>query len=246
MKNLGESRGVNGPCTVQAQMERPIIFSGPMVRAVLEDRKSQTRRKNGLDTINQSPDDWIYDGVILATAVNQTRVGGHVFINKETGEERIIRCSYGVVGDRLWVRETWLMPANYRRIPKRRPENIVIGYKAEDIHGDTTAWRPSIHMPRWASRITLEITRVRVERLQDLNPDDAKAEGIDDGYLVRTKLPSDARCYAFRLLWDDLHGDGAWDENPWVWVVEFRRVPSVLKRTEEQLAPRDSSEGEKL
>ncbi len=165
--------------------ERPIMFTGPMVRAILDGRKTQTRR-----VIRPQPR-WVGDP-------------GIPFRTEDADPKGIIQCPYGKPGDQLWVRETWA--------PN---EGDVLAGKAfyrADNNTIVERWRPSIHMPRWASRITLEITKVRVERLQDISEEDAKAEGS----AYRTE---------FRDIWRSIYGDGSWAHNPWVWVIEFRRIP---------------------
>lgn len=139
--------------------ERPILFSGEMVRAILEGRKTQTRR-----VIKPQPD----------SARNS------VFVKSgfETKHGYEIKCPYGQPGDRLWVRETWGL---WDTDPKDGPERAKIFYRATDENRRDLRyqrWRPSIHMPRWASRINLEITNIRIERVQDITEEDAKAEGL--------------------------------------------------------------------
>lgn len=162
--------------------ERPIIFSGEMVRAILAGRKTQTRR-----VIKPQP--VIQDGVAFF----------------KTGQ----RCPYGQIGDRMWVREAWIRNSG------------VPAYRADDPSwpGETPKWKPSIHMPRWASRITLEIVNVRVERLQDITVGDAWAEGCPNSDV--NVIPD-----WFIPLWAGINaarGNG-WDDNPWVWAIEFKRV----------------------
>lgn len=136
-------------------------------------------------------------------------------------------CPYGQPGDRLWVRETWH--------PETSNPDAKAAYRADCDYetGKECGWRPSIHMPRWASRILLEITDVRVERLQDIDEDDCLAEGI--AQVVREKLPRIQQCgeydainvdpvAEYRDLWESISGAGSWDAKPWVWVIEFRRV----------------------
>lgn len=188
--------------------ERPIIFSAPMVRSLLNCTKSQTRR------------------IVKPQPVVHWVVPGEV------------ACPYGQPGDRLWVRETWQGPllgtaGDYKAFNAggqkaiQKPECCV--YRATDTlnavddDGRELGWRPSIHMPRWASRINLEITGVRVERLQDISEADAKAEGttpsIVGGVLDHIKYRA-----GYQSLWNDINGTGSWVANPWVWVVEFKRV----------------------
>lgn len=194
--------------------ERPILFSAPMVRAILDGSKTQTRRVVKLQTPKAaSISDFCVDGI---------RVG---------------RCPYGQPGDRLWVRERW------KHIEGGGIYDAAGGLM--DSHEDETIywatrpsypgpWKPSIHMPRWASRITLEITGVRVEQLQDISEADAIAEGV--GQVVREKLPRVQQCgeydaidvdpvAEYRGLWEAINGDGSWETNPWVWVVEFKGNP---------------------
>ena len=187
--------------------ERPILFSGPMVRAILDGRKTQTRRPVkpqpipfGLDNRPWMP------------------VGG-------VHQDRWL-CPIGQPGDRLWVRETWrqfdagIECACYDECFCRRHRGKPI-YRADCDSEDK--WRPSIHMPRWASRITLEITRVWVERVQDITEEDAKAEGCCGGH---SSIPGYAFSATprehFRHIWQSIYG--TWDANPWVWAVEFRRT----------------------
>lgn len=212
--------------------ERPILFSAPMVRAILEDRKTQTRR------IIKSPKKKL-----------AKRLPVHVvpFIgNKDLptwkygfcmDNDRVVNfhglCPYGKPGDRLWVRETFA----HGRIDKL-PHPCK--YRADHPDADTVpgqygrAWTPSIHMPRWASRIDLLITNVRVERLQDISEGDAKNEGLTfetadppfyyvDGDKTRASYADTPR-RSFAGLWESINGKGSWDANPWVWVVEFERV----------------------
>lgn len=126
-----------------------------------------------------------------------------------------VLCPYGQPGDRLWVRETWApVPSG-----PCRPDNPVM-YAATVEKPHIWTWKPSIHMPRWASRITLEVTGVRVERLQDISNADCWAEGMCDDNNPEQKLNR----RWFSELWESINGPGSWEQNPWVWVVEFRRV----------------------
>ena len=133
-------------------------------------------------------------------------------------------CPCGRPGDRLWVQETWgALPHMMGGV---QPETL--RYRADGEYQNergTWRWRPGIHMPRWASRITLEITDVRVERLQDISGMDAKREGVS----VPAHIPEDGADldYArrgFRRLWEEIHGECSWDANPWVWVIEFKKL----------------------
>lgn len=195
--------------------ERPILFSGEMVRAILEDRKTQTRRPMKC----QLPKD---DG---GTA---TCISGRT-MHQELVHQAIENNPFGQPGDRLWVRETWgivpILDCNSDRVAYRSDYSQACG-EDQVIAPVPKRWRPSIHMPRWASRLTLEITAVRVERLQDISEEDAKAEGCNGdcpiGYIpAYEKAPL---AYHFAQVWDACYGTESWSANPWVWVIEFRRV----------------------
>lgn len=181
----------------------PILFSGPMVQAILEGRKTQTRR-----IINPQPvDGGPYCGMLYGC--------------------RDYSCPYGAPGDRLWVRESWVTDEKYDDLkPSLIPESAPIEYKATDLPFHIGKSRPSIFMCRWMSRITLEIKDIRVERLKDLSEEDAQAEGcVNDVVLVDGG--SDYKgLYArerFMDLWNSINGKRfPWDSNPWVWAVEFK------------------------
>ena len=156
----------------------------------------------------------------------------------ELTETDIVRlwCRYGVPGDRLCVKETWqygpdVAPGMMAGGKMSRRHIVYAATVADGSHPPT--WRPSIHMPRWASRTLLEITDVRIERLHDIDEDDCLAEGV--AQVVREKLPCIQQCgeydaidvdpvVEYRDLWESISGSGSWDANPWVWVIEFRRV----------------------
>lgn len=208
--------------------ERQILMSAPMVRAILGGTKTQTRR--------------VVRGAPSSVFWNQIVMNGNGGWCDEHG--RPVRCPYGQPGDRLWVRETWQaffddeVPADRPRgprhtmgIPARPDRKSFVFYKADGpgpVHPDGYAaqWCPSIHMPRKYSRITLEITDVRVERLQDISETDALAEGCALECMTPTGDDSDSAIHGpggFRALWSSINGAESWDQNPWVWVVEFRR-----------------------
>ena len=185
-------------------MDRPILFSGAMVRALLSGTKTQTRRVIKFKPWHQIEER--DDGTPWPWMQSDDNDAG-VWL----------RCPYGAPGDRLWVRETWA-PTDGRFEPLRS-----VAYRAdgEDVSLLDDRWRPSIHMPRWASRITLEVTAVRVERLQDISEADAWAEGIAGDLLHRAQGWAPR---AYHLLWEQINGPGSWDANPGVWVLTFRRV----------------------
>lgn len=227
--------------------ERPILMSAPMVRAILSGAKTQTRRV--VNFKGAPPSD--------AEAKRLHPIG---FMH-ETGFDGV-RCPYGAPGDRLWVRETWHQCPHCgegdrygRRVAYRAGGWMREPSGAPDDNGDRNdsdarplapkctahGWRPSIHMPRWASRITLEVTGVRVERLHDIRDDDAKAEGVareqgrdgppamgggvetwhdyehPEGWVTSPRA-------SFVSLWRSVYGAESWAANPWVWAITFRRV----------------------
>ena len=199
---------------------RPILFSAPMVRALLAGTKTQTRRplREGA---------WLdpKEGVIRMCSVG----------NGVTGFQSVA-CPYGVPGDQLWVREQFAGSIAYERhgYPLREWGNK-IWYCAdgEPRSGQWTRPRPSIHMPRSLSRITLELTDVRVERLQDISEADALAEGVTpkwepgcSGRLMEAIGGFSFRpaASAYADLWEQINGAGSWDANPWVWCLSFKRV----------------------
>lgn len=196
---------------------RGILFSAPMVRAILEGRKTQTRR-----VVKPQPQEC---GFGRNAVVNPYCTGTKwpLAYYERRGEcwnsSDPLKCPYGAPGDQLWVRETWApLPGG----PCTKENGVV--YRA-DQHPDNWLWKSSIHMPRWASRITLEIEAVRVERLNDISEEDAKAEGVADRTVDLSRGVT-TRPYqmAYSLLWESIHGTSSWDANPWVWVIQFRRV----------------------
>ena len=235
--------------------ERPILFTGPMVRAILEGRKTQTRR------------------------VAKLTDGGHVRLGKKRwhpGDENAVEaCRYGQPGDRLWVRETWTpcsssnsgFAVTFKDGSQKYRDGTYWssdGFKYKEDAFDHIKWKPSIHMPRWASRITLEVTGVRVQRLKEISEGDAAAEGCDidwygdtgsrnpeegswpcprckgtllyeagsmDGVTEADCLECDTAARMFRHLWDSINAKRGfgWDANPWVWVVEFGKCEPEKK-----------------
>ena len=204
--------------------ERPILFSGSMVRALLAGTKTQTRRAVKLPHMNPLGE---WEAIPWGgpnggrTSRGETLPAQMAIGHTRTGD--VLACPYGQPGDRLWVREAWMYGQGsapiYRADTPTKPEG--------------QAWRSSIHMPRAASRITLEVVGVRVERLQDISEEDAKAEGAwgpDDS--IVGKVAEHFGCdvlsvhpsLAFRMLWEQINSHGSWAANPWVWVVEFKRI----------------------
>lgn len=195
--------------------ERPIIFSAPMVRAILEGRKSMTRR------------------IVKFNDSGRVKLNGKQWHIEDP--DAINGCPYGTVGDRLLVKETFMGTKD------------CLSYRATDprqvIEFGFDKWTPSIFMPRWASRITLEIVSVRVERVQEITEEDARAEGahLATWFIPKGKendyehhrdisglpgYPSERPAYknGFANLWESIHGPGSWERNDWCWVIEFRRT----------------------
>lgn len=217
--------------------ERPILFSGSMVRALLAGTKTQTRRickpamAHNLSHVVEVPDP-------------QER--GQVYNGTTFGDEEgaiQFTSPYGGVRDRLWVREShWWFKDECDHETGYYPPALTaddVEYRAD---GESTrhGWRPSIHMPRWASRILLEITSVRVERLQDINQADAQAEGAPPSHPSIDQIsrefgyPDFPRSW-YAQLWEEINGPGSWAQNPWVWVVEFERVQQASSGRPSQL-----------
>ncbi|EAN0642063.1 hypothetical protein ID436_004132 [Salmonella enterica] len=213
--------------------ERGMIFNAEMVRAILDGKKTQTRRIMAIQPEHSEL------GLRRVIDSKNGRDNGKYFWSQSDARglkmrSKVFGCPYGEVGDRIWVRETYQGPlfdyehmesyledsskfykpefCVYRADGKPAPEF----YDADDnLH---CGWRPSIHMPRWASRLTLEITGVRVERLNSITESDAEAEGVTDtGF-------GDLLVDGYRYLWKSIYGEESWAANPWVWVIEFKRV----------------------
>jgi len=202
--------------------ERPILFSAPMVRALRAGTKTQTRR------VFKVPRGCSWYEALGGEAEGQLQddTGPAWWHVSEQG------CPYGRPGDRLWVREGYSGPHWMAGVPPRDwIPGTPIWYWADGnpSHGDWTKPKPGMHMPRWASRILLEVTEVRVERLQDISEADALAEGVsvhpDHHEKPRASLYGPVQAY--RDLWDSLNGDkpvACWDASPWVWAVSFKRI----------------------
>lgn len=217
--------------------ERPILMNGEMVRATLADLKMQTRR-----IIKPTPEVWIdrlHGNNLRGRApynVEHEETGATVGYGFQS-EDTYYKCRYGRPGELLWVRETLQWDSSDAAWTYKADGSTVAGSNALNYHQYSV---PSIHMPRWASRITLEITDVRVERLNDISSQDALAEGVGqtefwtpselEGRPFEEKWWDDYHFFenypqiAFKRLWESINGPGSWEANPWVWVVEFRRI----------------------
>lgn len=194
--------------------EHPIIFSGSSVRAIIEGRKTMTRQ---VCKIQPRPWAKLLGHFLPGESIEQIFDGLRITWQDGTN----IKCPYGQSGDRLWVRETW-REVDGHICYAATPETNYLGW-------DGWRWRPSIHMPRRYSRLTLEITGVKVERVQDINEENAIAEGIEQDKHHGYWLPgyNTTPVFAFRELWDSINAKRpgcAWSDNPWVWVIEFRRI----------------------
>jgi hypothetical protein len=213
--------------------ERPILFSGPMVRAVMDGRKTQTRRavRAPTEDLNHpAVHHWQMDQDDRAVAVAHSERVVEQYIT--TFPHYRIRCPYGVPGDRLWVRET--LKANDNGEWYYAADNTPIQFMQDDPrcsqaimwahHKDEADTCVSIHMPRFLCRLTLEVVDVRVQRLNEITPADAIAEGIPPAANSQTIDCDTANpVHGFRSLWDSINAKRApWASNPWVWVVEFR------------------------
>jgi hypothetical protein len=212
--------------------ERPILFSAPMVRALLGGTKTQTRRlvKPQPESEHGGEPYWFVGGYRAWTyrdTQDVLRKGGNV-----------LPCPYGEPGDRLYVRETWAQDSEDGALFYRA--DVGSGNEADDWERNRLdgapgyQWRPSIHMPRRVSRIHLEIVAVRIERLNEVSESDALAEGVKAKWEpgCSGRLMEAIGSFSFRPaastyaeLWEQINGQGSWDANPWVWVVEFRRLP---------------------
>lgn len=204
--------------------ERGILFSAPMVRALLAGTKTQTRR-----AVKPQPS--------VGSAGQMMLLGGKLW-EKHPGSDAatVARCPYDHEADepmRLWVRETWCNRLNDQSRPFDPPQALYAADGREVFLDDgdggikyrkdgwaASPWKPGIHMPRWASRITLEITEVRVQRLQEISEEDARAEGVDP---VGDAGPIGYRDQ-FMRVWNGIYGVDAWDANPYVWAISFKRV----------------------
>jgi len=201
---------------------RPINFKAHEVRAIREGRKTQTRR-----------------------AIKFEWCGSREELMHQATFDPAYKCPYGQPGDMLWCKETWgmsfedIVPTGRQFVsggtwgsparPNRKPCVVfrADGDMPDDSPGETATWCPSIFMPRWASRITLEIVSVRVERLQDITADDLKSEGVDTIQREWSAACADfdetlTDLQLYKILWESINGPGSWDLNPWVWVVEFK------------------------
>ncbi|HGD8211897.1 TPA: hypothetical protein ACI7E0_003503 [Escherichia coli] len=224
--------------------ERGMIFNDEMVRAILEGRKTQTRRIMKNQPAEVGPE----------APVMVREIGAGFQWYGADGVSSVFNCPFGIVGDRIWVRETWAILGNedgcsvdwndnlcrgdeknaariYRASCEQKPGDYGLWSIPDDADWKPHTvnekfdggWRPSIHMPRWASRILLEITDVRVERLRDMSEADAKAEGASPA-MYKITPPEAVYRVGFGDIWRSIYGQDNWLSNPWVWVIEFERI----------------------
>lgn len=240
--------------------DRPILFSGPMVRALLAGTKTQTRR-----LLKPQPPEWatFCQQPTMLNALHQWVPSGLWAWSEEEqiparplrrwpvnadGEHYWLRPRF-LIGDRLWVREMWA-PLTYLTHNDPGPQAIIDGgfYRADGgtVDGEVSRWKPSIFMPRHASRLTLIVTDVSVERLQSISEADALAEGaelskhpgMDGGVMVLTDVPgvTVSPSVWYRWLWDEINGKGAWKANPWVVAYTFRVIKQNIDQIEKVAA----------
>lgn len=209
---------------VASRKLRPILFSTPMVQAILEGRKTQTRR-----LIKSRHESGLFQVCKRATDGQIMNIESLDW--DERNCEKDITCPYGNIGDLLWVRESFM------RYQPGRPFIYKTEVSEEQMKGGAFKFKPSIHMPYEACRLWLKITNIRIERLQEITPEDAEAEGIKGypgdlwkRYTVNTDTATQfmgetvlSRTQSFKTLWQSINGEESWDSNPFVWVVEFER-----------------------
>jgi hypothetical protein len=238
--------------------ERPILFGAPMVRAILAGAKTQTRRMIRIDDtpISEAAYKALRNQRGIPSNATNVRMLGYLKCDSPPGSATVssrVWCPYGMIGDRLWVRETHAQFAVGEGMKRAVPQ--CVAYRAtcnddgafeyangrgEIMRLRVTKWTPGIYMPRWASRITLEVTGVRVERLHEVAEVDARAEGatpyiyghgfISEGGIAADpgiRSPSMYRA-GFEQLWREINGCESWAANPWVWVVEFKRLTKPI------------------
>jgi hypothetical protein len=230
-------------------MEKPILFSGEMVRSIKPPGiKTMTRRARGLKKINEWPNRWVFDKLVEDAKGNLCAK----FYDSAGSEHANIKCPYGKPGDILWVREA--SAVTYSTAPKMKR---TVWYKADNPEIPANVkfkWKPSIHMLRGSARIFLKITDIKVERVQDISEEDAVAEGLkclskDGGTTYKYGIPdSDGlpgtdntgwpwqECdtsakKAFQKLWHKINGEQSWTDNPWVWCVSFEVLSTTGKPT---------------
>ncbi len=208
--------------------ERPIIICTQLIPPTLDGRKTQTRRTRNLDTVNKELGNFTFLNITKFPLIE----GLYRFMKISKGTDYLVRCPYGQVGDRLWVREIFqdgYAIGGCKDNDINKTINVI--YKVtEKSDVRDLKWKSSIYMPRWASRVTLEITDIRVERLRDMTTEGAIAEGMTPELAVKllegkNYLPYCIMVGGMKMLWNSLAKKGfEWENNPWVWVIDFKQL----------------------
>ena len=213
-----------------ATQYKPILFSTEMVQAILEGRKTQTRRLHGLDEIKKNPNDWTF----YYFSKDDKRTFAHFRKQEDNKIKSIFGTSPYQIGDILWVRETWQTTWNENKKSWDTIYKADGGYWIDD--DGIMKWKPSIYMPKKRARIFLEVTNIRVQRLQEISEEDAIAEGIKKTWInddikqckfknyINDGKGSKSAIDSFISLWKKINGEDSWNVNPWVWVYEFKQV----------------------
>lgn len=243
--------------------EIPILFSTLMVEAELELRKTNTRRTRGLEKINKNPESWSLLGLDIDNTVYELHKKAKFlpglsacFFNKASNSTQFVKCPFGQKGDLLWVRETWCLPGLYDGGEKDYYFKAGFNPASLENKNASESWRPSIHMPKDAARIWLQVEEIRVERLHDISEEDILNEGIlipvsekntpcfilgvensafsflPNGCLADGATPPTKKQILFAFwaeLWCKINGRKSWDSNPWVWVVKFKVLSTTGK-----------------
>lgn len=215
---------------------KPILFSTPMVQAFLENRKTQTRRTQGLEKINKDPDRYLaWKGA-----------SGFFIDDLETLEDFGISPKYNT-GDVLWVRETWFPTRfDYKNcLQYGYSSKSLIKYKADGDYDPRTdcvgrSWKPSIHMPKIVCRLFFKVEAVGLQRLQDISEEDAKSEGTKRGIFrygpnqIKNEFHLELNNHAdyrdgFKYIWHQIHSRDSWNKNPWVWVYDLRKIDKPVE-----------------
>lgn len=211
--------------------EFPILFSAPMVRAILDERKTQTRRvakfPSWVEQFTDSVGGWFEGHGNHPVGPCEWSKCAHIHGDAPSPSMYTLKCPYGQPGDRLWVREAWQAWTQFNHLPPRAMPKHTPNYLADGNKWDAR-YRHARFMPRWASRITLEITEVRVQRLQDISEEDCLAEGVSllktncDGECGMTPCGISRQPYS--TLWESINGIGSWERNDWIWAISFKRI----------------------
>lgn len=216
----------------------PLLMKGPLVLASIRGDKTQTRRTKGLEEVNASPDDWrlvdvrrflLEDCIFLGNSKAKKHEGkfGAFFRRISTDEPLFIPCPYGGPGDLIWIKETWAPAPGWH-----------IAYRA-DLPNSQGFWKSPLHMRREYSRLTLHLSEVRAQRLQDISVQDVRAEGVEVRefwlYGSNAKSRQEIAALAFKPLWESINGKGAWSRNDWVWPLTYKAIPKNINSVVDEL-----------